>query len=84
MIRRRGNRPNLPSVKEVLNVYWVRHDKGILKLYCLLHACPSKMSVFRCLRDLSVQIVRRSTLNRLEVHFRVQGPTKLVQIQKVP
>ena len=162
MIRRRGNRPNLPSVKEVLHVYWVRQtvrkfrseikrlvnifvhsdipssspsgvklrvslrnwnsgfnwgsgstlfhrdftipksktlsknyihsslvldqklsDKGILRLYCLSHACHSKMSVFRCLRDLSVQIVRRSTLNRLEVHFRVQGHTKLVQIQKV-
>ena len=48
-------------------------DKGILRLYCLSHACHSKMSVFRCLSDLSVQIVRRSTLNRLEVHFRVQG-----------
>ena len=42
-------------------------DKGIVRLYCLLHACHSKMSVFRCLSDLSVQIVRRSTLNRLEV-----------------
>ena len=50
--------------------------KGILRLYCLSHACHSKMSVFRCLSDLSVQIVRRSTLNRLEFHFRVQGSYK--------
>ena len=57
-------------------------DKGILRLYCLSHACHSTMSVFGCLSDLSVQIVRRSTPNRLEVHLRVQGPTTLVEIQK--
>ena len=57
-------------------------DKGILRLYCLIHACHSKMSVLRCLSDLSVQVVRRSTLNRFEVHFRVQGPTKTSSISK--
>ena len=48
------------------------------------HTDNSKSNKFfmRNLLQPPPQMLGWSTLNRLEFHFRVQGPTKLVQIQK--